>query len=94
LVEITPRSSARLVADSVSLPVMVCSSRKTMRSRVVRSRSAVSGLWQMTNLSSAGSGGSRTSLTCSPSATVRQRPARDRAAFAAGLSLRSFSPRM
>jgi len=44
VVEITPRSSARLVAVSLSLPAMVCSSMATMRSRVVRSRSAVSGL--------------------------------------------------
>jgi hypothetical protein len=52
LVEITPRSSARLMALSVPVPSIISLSWASSRARVAASRSAASGLWQMTNRSS------------------------------------------
>src|SRR6185437_10986617 len=45
LVEITPRSSARLSADSRSEPAIIASSRARRFARTAASRSASSGLW-------------------------------------------------
>jgi hypothetical protein len=50
LVEITPRSSARLVVGSLSVPSISSVSWATRRARVA-ARSAASGLWQMMNRS-------------------------------------------
>jgi hypothetical protein len=47
----TLRSSARLVALSLSEPAIVSVSWASSRSRTAWSRSAASGLWQMTNRS-------------------------------------------
>jgi hypothetical protein len=51
-VEITPRSSARLSLPSLPVPSMSSLSWAIMRARAAASRSAPSGLWQMTNRSS------------------------------------------
>ena len=59
--EIRPRSSARLVTVSRSVPSMRVVSLPTMISRSAASRSACSGLKQITNRSSSAI---RTSLTC------------------------------
>jgi len=56
----TPRNSARLSLVNASLPAIVSSSWATSRARVAASRSAASGLKQMTNRSSSAI---RTSLT-------------------------------
>ncbi len=60
LVEITPRSSARLSWLSLSEPSVSSLSWAISRARMAASRSAPSGLWQMTNRSSSAM---RTSLT-------------------------------
>ena len=48
----TPRSSARFVAVSLSVPSIISLSRASSRARIAASRSAPSGLWQITNRSS------------------------------------------
>ena len=50
LVEITPRSSARLVFDSLSDPAIISSSRASCWVRTLASRSAASGLRAMGNV--------------------------------------------
>jgi len=68
MVEIFPRSSARFVALSWSVPAMSSSSWLISFARTAASRTAWSGLKQTMNRSPAS--GSRTSLTCRFPATV------------------------
>jgi len=68
IMEIFPRSSARFVAVSASVPAIVSSSLAISSARIAASRAAAPGLQQITSRS--GASGSRTSLTCRFPATA------------------------
>jgi hypothetical protein len=91
LVEMTPRSSARLSRLSWSESRVMSSRRAIMRARTAASRPAASGLKQMTNRSSSAI---FTSFTLRFPATSLYRPCLDRAASASAEPERSFSPMM